>query len=294
MKGIILAGGNGSRLYPITKGISKQLLPIYDKPMIYYPLSVLMMSKIREILIISSRDYILFYKKLLGDGSDLGIKLNYEIQTEPRGIVDAFILGEDFIGKSNICLVLGDNIFYGHSLATELINASSIEEGAIIFGYHVSNPKEYAVLEFNKEHRVVSIEEKPLIPKSHCIVPGLYYYDNSVIERAKLITPSLRGELEITDLNRSYLNDNKLSIHPLKRGITWLDIGSYEGLLKATNFIAITQKMTGLCIGCIEEIAFQNKWIDKNQLETLGRKYEMTEYGKYILAIANDANNIAR
>ncbi len=252
------------------------------------------MSKIREILIISSRDYILFYKKLLGDGSDLGIKLNYEIQTEPRGIVDAFILGEDFIGKSNICLVLGDNIFYGHSLATELINASSIEEGAIIFGYHVSNPKEYAVLEFNKEHRVVSIEEKPLIPKSHCIVPGLYYYDNSVIERAKLITPSLRGELEITDLNRSYLNDNKLSIHPLKRGITWLDIGSYEGLLKATNFIAITQKMTGLCIGCIEEIAFQNKWIDKNQLETLGRKYEMTEYGKYILAIANDANNIAR
>lgn len=288
MKGIILAGGSGSRLYPITKGISKQLLPIYDKPMIYYPLSVLMLSKIKEVLVISNPEYIDFYKNLLGDGSSLGMRFEYKIQDKPRGLADAFIVGEEFIGDDSVCLILGDNIFYGQGFVPKLLNASQIKEGAVIFGYYVPDPKEFGVVEFDENFNVLSIEEKPERPKSHYAVPGLYYYDNSVIERAKKLKPSARGEIEITDLNREYLNEGKLKVELLGRGFAWLDTGTYDGLANASNFVRTMQERTGLYISCLEEIAYRNKWITKEELISLGKEYEKTEYGKYLLSIAGE------
>ena len=286
MKGIILAGGSGSRLYPITKAMSKQLLPIYDKPMIYYPLSVLMLSKIREILIISNPEYIDFYKNLLGDGSELGMEIHYKIQDKPRGLADAFIVGEDFIGSDSVCLILGDNIFYGQGFVPRLDRAASMGEGATIFGYYVNDPREFGVVEFDEDGNVLSLEEKPEKPKTHYAVPGLYYYDNSVIQRAKGLKPSKRGEIEITDLNKDYLDSQSLRVELLGRGFAWLDTGTYDGLSNASEFVRTIQKRTGLYIACIEEIAYKNNWIDKDQLIRLGRDYEKTEYGKYILSIA--------
>lgn len=288
MKGIILAGGNGSRLYPITKGISKQLLPIYDKPMIYYPLSVLMLSKIKEVLIISNPEYIEFYKNLLGDGSKLGMKFEYKIQEKPRGLADAFLVGEEFIGHDSVCLILGDNIFYGQGFVSKLMNAASLEDGAVIFGYYVPDPREFGVVEFDNKFNVISLEEKPQNPKSHYAVPGLYYYDNGVIERAKNLKPSSRGEIEITDLNRTYLNEGKLKVELLGRGFAWLDTGTYDGLANASNFVSTMQKRTGLYISCPEEIAYRNKWISKEELVDLSKEYEKTEYGQYLMNIANE------
>lgn len=285
MKGIILAGGSGSRLYPITKGVSKQLLPIYDKPMIYYPLSVLMLSKIKEVLIISNPEYIQFYKNLLGDGSDLGMKLEYKIQENPRGLADAFIVGEEFIGDDSVCLILGDNVFYGQGFVPKLMKASNVKDGATIFGYYVPDASEFGVVEFDKEYNVLSLEEKPKNPKSHYAIPGLYYYDNSVIKRAKSLKPSERGEIEITDLNKEYLKDDKLKVELLGRGFAWLDTGSYDGLSNASNFVKTMQKRTGLYISCLEEIAYRNKWISKEELIELGKEYEKTDYGQYLLSI---------
>lgn len=285
MKGIILAGGSGSRLYPITKGISKQLLPIYDKPMIYYPLSILMLSKIKEVLIITNPEYIDFYHNLLGDGSNLGMKLEYKIQEKPRGLADAFIVGEHFIGNDSVCLILGDNIFYGQGFVPRLDSASKVKDGAVIFGYYVNDPKEFGVVEFDKDNKVISLEEKPERPKSNYAIPGLYYYDNSVIERAKNLVPSLRGEIEITDLNKSYLIENKLRVELLGRGFAWLDTGTYDGLANASDFVRTIQKRTGLYLACLEEIAYNNGWINKEELRVLGVKYEKTEYGQYILSL---------
>lgn len=288
MKGIILAGGNGSRLYPITKGISKQLLPVYDKPMIYYPLSVLMLSKINEVMIISNPEYIEFYKNLLGDGSNIGMKFEYKVQEKPRGLADAFIVGEEFIGNDSVCLILGDNIFYGQGFVPRLMSASKVKDGAVIFGYYVPDPREFGVVEFDADYNVVSLEEKPAEPKSHYAVPGLYYYDNSVINRAKNLKPSSRGEIEITDLNKNYLNEGKLKVELLGRGFAWLDTGSYEGLANASNFVQTMQKRTGLFISCPEEISFRNKWITKEQLINIGKEYEKTDYGKYLLSISEE------
>lgn len=288
MKGIILAGGSGSRLYPITKGISKQLLPIYDKPMVYYPLSVLMLSKIKEVLIISNPEYIEFYRNLLGDGLHLGMKFEYKTQEKPRGLADAFIVGEEFISDDSVCLILGDNIFYGQGFVSKLLSASQLEEGATIFGYYVPDPREFGVVEFDEYNKVLSIEEKPLKPKSHYAIPGLYYYDNTIVERAKNLKPSKRGEIEITDLNREYLNEGNLKVELLGRGFAWLDTGTYEGLANASNFVRTMQERTGLYISCLEEIAYRNKWITKEQLIALGKEYEKTEYGKYLLSIAGE------
>jgi len=285
MKGIILAGGSGSRLYPITQGISKQLLPIYDKPMIYYPLSVLMLSKIKEVLIISNPEYIDIYKKLLGDGSKLGMQFEYKIQEKPRGLSDAFIVGEEFIGKDDVCLILGDNVFYGQGFVPKLEKSSNNKSGATIFGYYVNNPKEFGVVEFDDEGKVLSLEEKPENPKSHYAIPGLYYYDNSVVERAKNLKPSTRGELEITDLNREYLEEGKLHVELLGRGFAWLDTGTYDGLADASDFVRTIQKRTGLYVACIEEIAYKNGWISKEEFKEIGHQYEKTEYGKYILSL---------
>jgi len=288
MKGIILAGGSGSRLFPITKGISKQLLPIYDKPMIYYPLSVLMLSKIKEVLIITNPEYIDLYENLLGDGSKLGMKIEYKIQEKPRGLSDAFIVGEEFIGNDSVCLILGDNIFYGQGFVPKLQNACENKNGATIFGYYVNNPKEFGVVEFDENGNVISLEEKPEKPKSHYAIPGLYYYDSSVVERAKNLKPSARGELEITDLNREYLNENKLKVELLGRGFAWLDTGTYDGLANASEFVKTIQKRTGLNIACIEEIAYRNKWISKDDLMNLGKELDKTEYGQYLLSIAEE------
>ncbi|MEN1762039.1 glucose-1-phosphate thymidylyltransferase RfbA [Anoxynatronum sibiricum] len=285
MKGIILAGGSGSRLYPITQGISKQLLPIYDKPMIYYPLSVLMLSKIKEVLIISNPEYIDIYKKLLGDGSKLGMRFEYKIQEKPRGLSDAFIVGEEFIENDDVCLILGDNVFYGQGFVPKLEKASNTKSGATIFGYYVNNPKEFGVVEFDDEGKVLSLEEKPENPKSHYAIPGLYYYDNSVVERAKNLRPSARGELEITDLNRAYLEEGKLHVELLGRGFAWLDTGTYDGLADASDFVKTIQKRTGLYVACIEEIAYKNGWISKEEFKAIGHQYEKTEYGKYILSL---------
>lgn len=288
MKGIILAGGNGSRLYPITKGISKQLLPIYDKPMIYYPLSVLMLSGIKEILIISNSEYINLYRNLLNDGSKLGMKIEYKIQEKPRGLADAFIVGEKFIGNDNVCLILGDNIFYGQGFVPRLNSAMKIKEGAIIFGYYVNDPSEFGVVEFDEYGNVLSLEEKPQSPKSNYAIPGLYYYDNSVIQRAKNLKPSLRGEIEITDLHKEYLKENNLSVELLGRGFAWLDTGTYEGLADASDFVRTIQKRTGRYIACLEEIAYTNKWINREELLETGKEYEKTEYGRYILSIVEE------
>ena len=285
MKGIILAGGRGTRLYPVTKAVSKQLLPIYDKPMIYYPLSVLMLAKIREILIISTPKDLPSYRDLLGDGSELGMSIEYIAQTEPRGLADAFILGEPFIGKDKVCLILGDNIFFGQGLTEILEEAKAVKDGGVIFGYPLNNPTEFGVVEFEKNGKVVSIEEKPKSPKSNFAVPGLYFYDNKVIDIAKGVKPSLRGEIEITAVNNAYLSKGNLSVKLLGRGIAWLDTGSPEGILKASEFVEAVQSRQGFYISCIEEIAYKREFINYAQLKSLGEKLKMTEYGKYILSI---------
>ncbi len=280
-----MAGGSGSRLYPITKGISKQLLPIYDKPMIYYPLSVLMLSNIRDILIISNPEYIDLYRNLLGEGNQIGIKLNYMIQEKPKGIADAFIVGEQFIKDDKVCLILGDNIFYGQGFVPKLHSASMVD-GAVIFGYYVNNPKEFGVVEFDENGKVLSLEEKPKKPKSNYAIPGLYFYDNSVVKKTKRLKPSARGEIEITDLNKEYLKEGKLRVELLGRGFAWLDTGTHDGLANASDFVRTIQKRTGLYIACLEEIAYKNKWIRREELVSLGKEYEKTDYGKYILSLA--------
>ncbi len=282
MKGIILAGGKGTRLGPLTKSVSKQILPIYDKPMIYYPLSVLLMAGIKEILLISTPRDISLYMDLLGDGKELGIDIKYEVQEESNGLAEAFIIGEDFIGTDNVCLVLGDNIFFGQSFQEKLDIATSLSEGAYIFGYPIEDPREFGVVEFDSQYNVVSIEEKPKEPKSNFVVPGLYFYDNSVIEIAKNIKPSSRGELEITDINNEYLRRNKLKVILFGRGFAWLDTGNPTTMLKASNFVETIQQRQGFYIACIEEIAWRKGFIDSQQLKKLANKNIKTNYGKYI------------
>ncbi len=288
MKGIILAGGSGTRLYPITKAVSKQILPLYDKPMIYYPLSVLMLAGIREVLVISTPRDIGLFKELLGDGKWLGMKFEYAVQDKPRGLADAFIVGEKFIGDDNVALVLGDNIFFGQAFTPILHNAVSkieTEGGGVIFGYQVKDPTAYGVVEFDSTNKVIGIEEKPQNPKSNWAVPGLYFYDNSVIHIAKNVNPSARGEIEITAVNNAYLEQKKLSVQLLGRGMAWLDTGTYDGLMEASNFIMTIQKRQGLYVSCIEEIAYRNKWIDRQNLLDMAATYK-TSYGEYLKFIA--------
>jgi len=287
MKGIILAGGSGTRLYPITQSISKQIIPVYDKPMIYYPLSVLMLAGIREILIISTPDDIGLYEKLLGDGSQLGLKLHYKIQPSPDGLAQAFILGDEFIGDDNVCLILGDNIFYGYNFRSVLEEAAQLEDGSIVFGYYVNDPERYGVVEFNDSGKVISIEEKPEVPKSNYAVTGLYFYSNDVVQKAKSLTPSKRGELEITDLNRLYLDEERLNVKLLGRGFAWLDTGTHESLLQAANFISTIEQRQGLKISCIEEIAFKKGFITKEQLLKLAEPLRKNQYGQYLFNMAN-------
>ncbi len=287
MKGIILAGGAGTRLYPITRSISKQILPVYDKPMIYYPLSVLMLAGIREILIISTPVDIKLYEDLLGDGSQLGLQLSYKIQPSPDGLAQAFILGEAFIGNDSVCMILGDNIFYGYNFRSILEEAAGLQDGAIVFGYYVNDPERYGVVEFDDTGRVISIEEKPLEPKSNYAVTGLYFYSNDVIEKAKKLKPSPRGELEITDLNRVYLEENRLNVKLLGRGFAWLDTGTHESLLQASNFIATIEQRQGLKISCIEEIAYKKGFINREQLIDLAKPLSKNSYGMYLLSLAD-------
>ena len=284
MKGIILAGGSGTRLYPITKAVSKQLLPVYDKPMIYYPLSVLMLAGIREVLIISTPRDLPLFKDLFGDGKQLGMHFEYAVQDKPRGLADAFIVGKKFIGNDDVALVLGDNIFYGQGFTDNLSHAVSRlqkKEGATIFGYYVKDPRSYGVVEFDSEWKVLGIEEKPSNPKSNYAVPGLYFYDNDVIEIAENVKPSARGEIEITSVNNEYLKRGKLSVELLGRGLAWLDTGTYEGLQEAGNYVATIQKRQGMYVACLEEIAFRNKWITREDLLSLSSQYK-TDYGEYL------------
>ncbi len=288
MKGIILAGGSGTRLYPITKGISKQLLPVYDKPMIYYPLSVLMLAGIRDILIITTPEDQSSFINLLGDGANFGINLQYEIQEAPEGLAQAFIIGEDFIGDSPVCLVLGDNIFYGQEFTPKLKHASSLGKGATVFGYQVRDPERFGVVEFDENKRVISVEEKPIKPKSNYAVTGLYFYDNDVVDIAKRVTPSERGELEITSINQMYLQNDCLNVELLGRGFAWLDTGTYESLLEASQFVETIEKRQGYKIACLEEIAFNNGWLSANKLEQLAKPLLKNSYGQYLMRLVSD------
>ena len=288
MKGIILAGGRGTRLYPMTKVVSKQLLPIYDKPMVYYPLSTLLLAGIKEILVISTPEDIGMYEELLGDGSRIGISISYKIQPEPKGLAQAFILGEEFIGNDSICLILGDNIFYGKDFTKLLKTAQEQLDGATIFGYTVKNPTAFGVVEFDENRNVISIEEKPEHPKSDYAIPGLYFYDNRVVEIAKNIKPSARGELEITAVNNEYLKLGKLKVKLMPRGMAWLDTGTPSGMIKASEFVQTVQDMQGFYISCIEEIAWRRGFINDEQLKKLGDELKMTDYGKYLLALLED------
>ncbi|MCF2674689.1 glucose-1-phosphate thymidylyltransferase RfbA [Fusobacterium varium] len=288
MKGIILAGGSGTRLHPLTRSVSKQILPVYDKPMIYYPLSVLMLAGIKEILVISAPRDIGCFKELLGDGSKVGLKMEYAVQEKPNGLAEAFIIGEKFIGKDNVALVLGDNIFFGQGFSPKVQKAASLEKGAEIFGYLVKDPREYGVVEFDKEKNVLSLEEKPEKPKSKYAIPGLYFYDNTVIEKAKGLKPGKRGELEITDLNKLYLAERNLKVNLLGRGFAWLDTGTHKNLLHASNFIETIQDRQGNYVACIEEIAYKNGWITKEELIKLAEPLLKTEYGKYLMEISEE------
>lgn len=290
-KGIILAGGYGTRLYPVTKIISKQLMPVYDKPMIYYPISTLMLAGIRDILIISTPQDTIRFEELLGDGSDWGINFTYIVQSEPKGLAEAFILGETFINNHNSALILGDNIFYGENFQTTLNKANKIHDGSVIFAYHVNNPEDYGIIELDNSGKAISIEEKPNKPKSNYAVTGLYFYDKNVVEYAKEISPSQRGELEITDINNIYIKKNKMNVIQLNRGYAWLDTGSHDSLLEAGQFISTIQKRQGLMLSCPEEIAYNKKWIDEDQLLYLAKKNQKNNYGKYLINLKNLIKN---
>ncbi len=287
MKGIILAGGSGTRLYPITRGISKQLLPIYDKPMVYYPLSVLMLAGIRDILLISTPEDIGAFKRLLGNGGEFGINLSFAVQPSPDGLAQAFIIGEEFIGSNSACLVLGDNIFYGQGFSPMLRKAAQRENGATVFGYQVKDPERFGVIEFDSEKRAISIEEKPLAPKSNYAVTGLYFYDNDVVEIAKRVKPSARSELEITSINQVYLERGDLNVELLGRGFAWLDTGTHESLLEAGSFVQTIEHRQGLKVGCLEEIAFHNGWLHRDDLLRIGKSLSKNDYGNYLLSIAS-------
>ncbi|HLW08080.1 MAG TPA: glucose-1-phosphate thymidylyltransferase RfbA [Marinilabiliaceae bacterium] len=288
MKGIILAGGSGTRLYPATKSISKQIIPVYDKPMIYYPLSVLMLTGIREILIISTPDDLTLYQRLFKDGSDWGLSFTYAEQPSPDGLAQALLIGEEFIGNSPVCLILGDNIFYGYDFSRTLREASKLQTGAIVFGYYVNDPQRYGVVEFDDKGKVLSLEEKPEQPKSNYAVTGLYFYDSGAVQKAKKVKPSKRGELEITDLNKLYLDEDKLHVKLMGRGMAWLDTGTHDSLLQASNFISTIEKRQGLKIACIEEIAYKQGWIDKEALLRLAKPLEKNDYGKYLIKLADE------
>lgn len=286
MKGIILAGGSGTRLYPITKGISKQLIPVYDKPMIYYPLSTLMLAGIRDILVISTPEYTPLFESLLGDGSDFGINLSYKVQEHPNGLAEAFILGKEFIGSDSVCLILGDNIYYGSGLSKQLQEAAQKEDGATVFGYHVNDPERFGVVELDENMHALSIEEKPEHPKSNYAVTGLYFYDNDVVEIAENLKPSDRGELEITDVNKEYLRRGKLDVKLMGRGYAWLDTGTHDSMLEAASFISTIQKRQNLKVACLEEIAYRMHWISRENLIELAQPLKKNDYGQYLLRLA--------
>ena len=288
MKGIVLAGGSGTRLYPITRGISKQLIPVYDKPMIYYPLSTLMLAGIRDILLISTPEYTPLFEELLGDGSDFGINLSYKVQEKPNGLAEAFILGKEFIGDDPVCLILGDNIYYGSGLSQLLRDATKKEKGATVFGYHVTDPERFGVVEFDKDHHALSIEEKPAEPNSNYAVTGLYFYDNDVVSIAEGLEPSARGELEITDINKEYLKRGDLDVKLMGRGYAWLDTGTHDSMLEASSFIATIQKRQNLKVASLEEIAYRQGWISKERLIELVQPMKKNDYGQYLLRLANE------